>query len=157
MPVSINERIDAPLQLGAVDDRAPRDGVLLVDCVKRADEDFEWEFRFDEGADEGPEFGLSVDVFLDVFREEGGTLEVPLSAFGFGFLHEGYIPSVTKGLHDLICVKVALEGFFPDVDRKGGILEGLPKTVHVGSEASLGQSSADSIDVVGHDIGTRAP
>ena len=92
-----------------------------------------------------------------MFGEKRGTLEVPLGTFGFWFLDEGDVPAKAEGLHDLICVEITLEGFLPDVDWKRGLLEGLPKAVHVGSEASLGQSSADSVDVVGHDVGTRAP
>ena len=49
------QRIDAPLQLGAIDNRASRDGVLFVDGVERADEDLERKFRLSEWPDKGSE------------------------------------------------------------------------------------------------------
>ena len=55
MPVSVDKRVNTAFQLGAVHDRAPRDGVLFVDGVKWADVDLEREFGLNERTDEGTE------------------------------------------------------------------------------------------------------
>ena len=54
-------------------------------------------------------------------------------------------------------VEVPCECTLPNVGVEGWKPEGFTHGVHVGSEAKLIEAAGNPIDIVGHDLGTRAP
>ena len=80
-----------------------------------------------------------------------------MRVLGFRFGHEGYVPSEFERLGDFVGVKVALEGLFPDIDGERREPKRFAEAVHVGDEAGLFQAAGYPIDMIGFEVGTRAP
>ena len=88
MVMWVNVGVDPKIQLGAVDHCPAKNRLLFVDGVERATKYVERELRLIERANECPELLLIINVCLDIFLEQGGSLKVPLGVFGLRFRYE---------------------------------------------------------------------
>ena len=56
-----------------------------------------------------------------------------------------------------MCVEVSCERSLPYIGVEGWKPERFAHAVHVGREAEFVEATGDPVDVIGHDLGTRAP
>ena len=75
--MGVDKGIDALVQLGAVDNGPSDLGIFLEDGVEGTAIRPEREFFVLKRTHQCPEIKFLVDVFLNIFLEQGGALEAP--------------------------------------------------------------------------------
>ena len=116
--VGVNEAVDAPIALGAIDHSAPCSRILLGHCIERAAESFEGKICILEWTHQSAELEFLIDVGLDVLFEQGGALQIPLGVARSWMLGERYVPAVTKPVVDFLGVKISSQSPLPIFERE---------------------------------------